>query len=500
MLSHQGLIGLDPETGRLRPREAQTYPPPFCELIATMFINALEMRSPRCPDLEEEENDELNNVEGKFVDPEVGDRAPVPEVAVCLGEIERWKETARWTWRKAEHNNVLEGRAGLAAVGRLATDPDVIDQRALVISDSQVVIGAMSKGRSSIHIINYLRSPSSCSSATRSRDAPQLEVREDPSEQRGRSEQRTALRCPSSRREDGSSRPSERSPPRFLLPAHPGLDPTVCLVFDASGLEGDGPAPARAGARKKASRPKKIDFGKFAQNTPNNKFCIETDRYDFNLDQFAQNTNYNKFAIENDKGVEQTGKIDGMINFNDGMNLKGALSRHRLRDFRRGQFAWDNMTFRLSIRSRVRAPAHPLRSGQHGTTQLLTSGAALRGVRHGAEVVLLFLGGAGRLPREVPVPHLLHRGQAPAAGVPDGQRGLLPLPSGSQNAAPCLAQHRELRKAHRPRDGQAGRTGDAGLHGVLYLRCRHGKTAETAADMIAVRSTATCASKTCSTC
>ena len=51
---------------------------------------------------------------------------------------------------------MLEGRAGLAAVGRLATDPDVIDQRALVISDSQVVIGAMSKGRSSIPIVNYL--------------------------------------------------------------------------------------------------------------------------------------------------------------------------------------------------------------------------------------------------------------------------------------------------------------------------------------------------------
>ena len=152
--SHQGLIGLGPETGRFRTREAQTYPPPLCELIATMFINSFEMRSPLCPDLEEEENDELNNM-GKIVDPEVGDRVPVAEVVVCWDEIERCRETARWTWRKAEHNNVLEGRAGLAAVGRLATDPNVIDQRALVISDSQVVVGAMSKGRSLIHIINY---------------------------------------------------------------------------------------------------------------------------------------------------------------------------------------------------------------------------------------------------------------------------------------------------------------------------------------------------------
>ena len=87
--SHQGLIGLDPETGRFRTREAQTYPPPFCERIATMFIDAFEMRGPLSPDLAEEENDELNNVEGKFVDPEVGDRVPVPEVAVCWDEIER---------------------------------------------------------------------------------------------------------------------------------------------------------------------------------------------------------------------------------------------------------------------------------------------------------------------------------------------------------------------------------------------------------------------------
>ena len=119
-----------------------------------MFIAALVKKDPL---LEEEESieDDHGSDSGCSASPEPGDRIPVPEVMECWDPIDRWSETCRWKWKQHEHDNVLEGRAALAAAARMATDPETLDKRALIISDSQVVIGVFSKGRSSAPILNY---------------------------------------------------------------------------------------------------------------------------------------------------------------------------------------------------------------------------------------------------------------------------------------------------------------------------------------------------------
>jgi hypothetical protein len=65
-------------------------------------------------------------------------------------------EVSRWKWREDEHNNILEGRAGVASAATAARDPRCWGCRSLCISDSQVVIGVFAKGRSSRGVLNFL--------------------------------------------------------------------------------------------------------------------------------------------------------------------------------------------------------------------------------------------------------------------------------------------------------------------------------------------------------
>lgn len=48
--------------------------------------------------------------------PDLGIRVPCPEISSVWDELSRWQETKRWKWTREEHNNVLEGRAGLATL------------------------------------------------------------------------------------------------------------------------------------------------------------------------------------------------------------------------------------------------------------------------------------------------------------------------------------------------------------------------------------------------
>ena len=86
----------------------------------------------------------------------LGERVAVPEVSQAWDPIERWREVSRWRWREAEHNNILEARAGLASASLVAKQPSSWGRRVLMISDSQVTIGAFSKGRSSVKVLNML--------------------------------------------------------------------------------------------------------------------------------------------------------------------------------------------------------------------------------------------------------------------------------------------------------------------------------------------------------
>lgn len=71
------------------------------------------------------------------------------EAAVEVAEQNDWYTIVSSRWRAPEHINVLELRALTTAVRWVCSHPSAMGHRILILSDSQVVIGAVSKGRSS---------------------------------------------------------------------------------------------------------------------------------------------------------------------------------------------------------------------------------------------------------------------------------------------------------------------------------------------------------------
>jgi len=75
-----------------------------------------------------------------------------PKLRQCLAE-RQWKTAVATRWRKQEHINLLELRAVELAIKRLLSSPSSLSRRVLFLCDSQVVVGALSKGRSSSHLL-----------------------------------------------------------------------------------------------------------------------------------------------------------------------------------------------------------------------------------------------------------------------------------------------------------------------------------------------------------
>ena len=128
------------------------YTPELCQKIAEMFLNTwINGKAPHT--LEEV-------VPGRPVGywdyPEMGDRVPSPEVSGVWDPLERWTETARWVWKKEEHNNILEARAGVVSARIASSRVENWNTRMVIISDSQVTIGVFGKGRSSTTVLNML--------------------------------------------------------------------------------------------------------------------------------------------------------------------------------------------------------------------------------------------------------------------------------------------------------------------------------------------------------
>jgi hypothetical protein len=71
------------------------------------------------------------------------------EDAAALAAHAPWRVIAAAPWRTQEHINVLELRALTTAVRWVLSHPRAVDSRVLILSDSQVVVGAVTKGRSS---------------------------------------------------------------------------------------------------------------------------------------------------------------------------------------------------------------------------------------------------------------------------------------------------------------------------------------------------------------
>jgi hypothetical protein len=156
--THELLYGTD-EKGHFKTRQAQTYPPEFCERLALCFIvswlagkgNPFDWEPTEDPDDEAKDEGSVGHCQ-----PEMGERVPCPEVSAVWDPLERWKETARWKWKVEEHNNILEARAGVVSAKIATMRPEQWRQRKLLISDSQVAIGIFAKGRSSRRVLNLV--------------------------------------------------------------------------------------------------------------------------------------------------------------------------------------------------------------------------------------------------------------------------------------------------------------------------------------------------------
>lgn len=71
-----------------------------------------------------------------------------PEPADMVDQF-RWSTIVSSSWRYAEHINVLELRALATSIRWILSHPSSIGRRVILLSDSSVVVGAVSKGRSS---------------------------------------------------------------------------------------------------------------------------------------------------------------------------------------------------------------------------------------------------------------------------------------------------------------------------------------------------------------
>jgi hypothetical protein len=65
----------------------------------------------------------------------------------------RWSTIIASKWHHEEHINSLELRSISTALRWVLSHPSAIGSRLLLLSDSQVAVGALSKGRSSSHTI-----------------------------------------------------------------------------------------------------------------------------------------------------------------------------------------------------------------------------------------------------------------------------------------------------------------------------------------------------------
>jgi hypothetical protein len=72
-----------------------------------------------------------------------------PDDAVSVAKDCNWSTIVSARWRQHEHINIYELRALATAVRWVCSFPSAIGRRVLVLNDSQVVVGAVSKGRSS---------------------------------------------------------------------------------------------------------------------------------------------------------------------------------------------------------------------------------------------------------------------------------------------------------------------------------------------------------------
>ena len=127
---------------------SQAYPAELCLTLAKVVVGSLVARQVgRSYDSEE--------VEGALEEAELGDKLPVPPIAMHWDDQE-WSVDLVKTWEKEEHINVLEVRTVILCLSMIARSTQNWGRRVLIAVDSQVTLSSLAKGRSSRPGINWL--------------------------------------------------------------------------------------------------------------------------------------------------------------------------------------------------------------------------------------------------------------------------------------------------------------------------------------------------------
>ena len=151
----KAVIGVDPLTNDWKTRSLQEYPTEMCRALAMIHLEGLLAREPLEHRPEAMDPRTLLMVK-RDVDFEVGEKLPIPPIALHWSDIRRWREVYRWDFEKEEHINVLELKAAYNAIRHKSRRARSWHKRHLIFVDNQVILGALAKGRSSRQGLNYV--------------------------------------------------------------------------------------------------------------------------------------------------------------------------------------------------------------------------------------------------------------------------------------------------------------------------------------------------------
>jgi hypothetical protein len=121
------------------------------EVLAKGIVDVMLLRPPKVGALNADSHliNNLAETAKSDLELEVRKKVKVAPVAACWDPLSRWRELFRHKWRSHAHNNVLELEATIQCIKHAVRSIGGWGRRLLLISDSQVAIGALMKGRSS---------------------------------------------------------------------------------------------------------------------------------------------------------------------------------------------------------------------------------------------------------------------------------------------------------------------------------------------------------------
>ena len=150
---HQMVLTGKFEDGTFKTSISQVYPSGLCKALAQVIMAVFVHMFETCtgPMLWETPIDTFPSpAPGRNSGPRrAGQKIRAPPLSSRWTREDRWKLTYMGKWRQKEHTNINELRAVVGLLRHLARSRKYWNQRLLLLCDSLVAIGALSKGRSS---------------------------------------------------------------------------------------------------------------------------------------------------------------------------------------------------------------------------------------------------------------------------------------------------------------------------------------------------------------